>query len=106
MANALPEKLVASQDVLVRQIQSETVLLDLKTEHYFGLDDVGSRIWQLINEGRTLREVEVTLKQEYDVADEALCADLERFIRQLTEAGLAAADGAEGPVQGKRDKEQ
>jgi hypothetical protein len=41
-----------SKDVLTQELQDETVLLDLDSENYFGLDSVGTRIWQLLNEGQ------------------------------------------------------
>ena len=42
-----------SKDVLFQEVAGETVLLDLNSESYFGLDEVGTRIWTLLNEGRT-----------------------------------------------------
>jgi hypothetical protein len=48
----LPErKIKISPDVLFQEVSGETVLLDLESEHYFGLDAVGTRIWGLIGEG-------------------------------------------------------
>ncbi len=39
-----------SPDVLFRELAGEAVLLDLKSQRYFGLGEVGTRIWQLLDE--------------------------------------------------------
>ena len=38
--------------LLAQELAGETVLLDLASENYFGLDAVGTRVWQLLNEGQ------------------------------------------------------
>ena len=90
MANTQLGRVVAAEEVLSREIQNETVLLDLKTEHYFGLDAVGSRIWQLIGDGVSVQVMIAVLAAEYDVTDETLTRDLERFLGDLAEAGLVS----------------
>lgn len=84
-------ELTTSKEVLSREIHGETVLLDLKTENYFGLGGIGGRIWQLLNEGRSVRDVSVALAAEYDVSEETLATDLERFVGELAAAGLVTA---------------
>ena len=86
----MPVKVTPSNDVLSREIQNETVLLDLKTEQYFGLDDVGSRVWQLIRDGVSLEEIVDRLHAQYDVDAASLRTDVERFVAQLSEAGLVS----------------
>ncbi len=77
-----------SSDVLFQQVGGETVLLDLASENYFGLDAVGTRVWQLLTRGKSLGHVLDTLLDEYDVEREVLEADVERLIGDLAEAGL------------------
>jgi hypothetical protein len=77
-------------DVLARNVQGETVLLNMKTEHYFGLRGVAARTWQLISSGKTLDEVRVILTAEYDVSPDTLTKDLDRFVNDLASAGLVA----------------
>ena len=88
----------ASNDVLFQEVSGETVLLDLNSESYFGLDEVGTRIWSLINEGRAVGEVVDTLLDEYDVDRATLETDVSALLASLLEAGLvvekaACADG-------------
>ena len=88
MLNTLSGTLTASNEVLSRDIHGETVLLDLKTESYFGVSGVGKRIWQLLADGTTLREMSAVLAVEYKVSKETLAKDLERFVGDLMDAGL------------------
>lgn len=86
----LQQKVVISEQVLSQEVMHETVLLDLRSECYFGLDAVGTRIWQLIREGRDLRDIHATLLEEYDVEESRLRADLEALITQACEHGLVS----------------
>jgi len=85
----LPErKIKISPDVLFQEVSGETVLLDLESEHYFGLDAVGTRIWGLIGEGVSVDAMVDTLLQEYEVERETLEADVAELLSRLVEAGL------------------
>ena len=77
-----------SPDVLSQEISGETVLLDLKSEGYFGLDKTATRIWQLLQEQRSLDEVHSTMSSEFDVDPETLRADLLHHLTELEAAGL------------------
>jgi hypothetical protein len=77
-----------SEDVLFQEVSGETVLLDLASEQYFGLDSVGTRIWTLLNEGAAADAVVDTLLGEYEVEREMLAADVGELLDRLAEAGL------------------
>ena len=77
-----------SKEVLAQQVSGETVLLDLSGESYFGLDEVGTRIWQLLQEQGDVQKAYNTLLEEYDVDAEQLQTDLEGIITKLKDAGL------------------
>lgn len=77
-----------SGDVVFQEVSGETVLLDLNSESYFGLDEVGTRVWALINEGRAVDEMISTLLDEYDVDRATLEADVAALVTSLLEAGL------------------
>jgi len=80
-----------SKDVLFQEVSGETVLLDLAGEQYFGLDEVGTRIWALLNEGRSVGEMVETLLGEYAVGREQLEADVRELLGALMDAGLIEA---------------
>lgn len=80
-----------SSDVLFQEVAGETVLLDLNSESYFGLDEVGTRIWALLNEGRTPGDMVAVLLEEYEVDRATLEADVRSLLESLLEAGLLEA---------------
>ena len=77
-----------SRDVLFQEVGGETVLLDLASEQYFGLDEVGTRIWQLLNEGLGQGAMVDVLLDEYEVERARLETDVRELIGSLLEAGL------------------
>jgi hypothetical protein len=81
-------KIEISDDVLFQEVGGETVLLDLHSEQYFGLDAVGTRIWQLLGEGAGAEAVVETLLEEFEVERATLAADVSTLLDQLAEAGL------------------
>ena len=74
--------------VYTQDIDDETILLDIQSGHYFGLDLVGSRMWQLMREHGALRPTYETLLTEYEVDPERLEADLLALAEKMTEKGL------------------
>src|SRR5260370_42383877 len=75
-------------DVLFQELQGEAVLLNLNTGVYFGLDQIGTRIWQLLqNDGALSRVMEVIL-QEYDVPPDTLAQDLVELVSQMKQQDL------------------
>lgn len=75
-------------NVLFHDLDGEAVLLNLRTGKYFGLDAIGTRIWNLISELGTLPAVYRKMLEEYDVEAERLKADLLALIDQLAASGL------------------
>jgi hypothetical protein len=74
--------------VLVRFLDQESVLLNLETEHYFGLDPVGTRMWQLVTTSSNIDTAYQALLAEYDVEPELLRANLTELLDRLVENGL------------------
>ena len=85
----LNDSIFVSEDVLFRELDDEAVLLNLKTGIYFGLNPLGTRIWQLIVEERSLARVLEKVLHEYDVGRSVLETDLLALGRQLCSSGLA-----------------
>jgi hypothetical protein len=77
-----------SPSVIYRDVSGEIVLLNLQSGVYYGLDPVGSRMWQLLMEQRPLDDVCSVMLEEYDVAAEVLRADLSRLVDELSSKGL------------------
>jgi len=65
-----------------------TVLLNTQSEDYLGMDEVGSRIWELLAEHGQVDLVVERLLSEYEVDEATLRADVERFVSELVDKGL------------------
>ena len=76
------------QQVMSRLVGVETVLLDLSSGIYFGLDGVGKRIWETIAEGRSLEETAMIITAEFEVNEAQAQTDLIEFVENLVERGL------------------
>jgi hypothetical protein len=77
-----------NEDVLFQELQGEAVLLNLKTGVYFGLDGVGTRIWQLLGEHEALSEVVRAMQREYDVTEERCTEDVMALVTRMVDHGL------------------
>lgn len=84
------KKLTIPETVFAQEIEGEVVLLDMASENYFGLDAIGSEIWNLLKEGKTLQEIYDILLESYEVTPEKLKEDLEGFVSKLLESGLVS----------------
>jgi hypothetical protein len=82
-------------NVLIRFLDQESVLLNLNTEKYFGLDPVGTRMWQLLTSAPTIDVAFFQLIDEYDVEPETLRANLSDLLNRLAENGLIAMQAAD-----------
>ena len=74
--------------VLVRVLGEESVLLNLDSESYFGLDAVGTRMWSVVAESPSLAAALDRLAEEYDVEPGQLRGDLAKLVGDLADAGL------------------
>ena len=86
----LCDKVSIPTQVMARTVGDETVILDLASGTYFGLDPVGARIWQLMSEGQPLAAICDTLLDEYEVTRETLEGDILRLTEDLLAKGLVS----------------
>ena len=77
-----------TDDQICCDLDGEAVILSLKTGTYYGLDQVGARIWGLIQEPKTITDVLHILLSEFDVDSVRCEQDLRLLLRNLSEAGL------------------
>ena len=88
MTDILNATIEISPEVLCQEVSGETVLLDLKSESYFGLDATGTRIWQLIQDDGNLSAAFNTMLGEFSVEEDQLLKDFSELIQQLSDAKL------------------
>src|SRR5262245_8147797 len=92
MNGLMGSRVAVSPEVLFQEVGGDSVLLDLKSECYFGLDETGTRIWRLIEANGDLQSVYSAMLDEYDVDPGRLERDIGDLIERLLEAGLVTVD--------------
>jgi len=85
----LNQKIIFSDTVFAQEVDGEMVLLDMNSENYFGLDEVGTAIWQAMQESGSLEKVYHAMLEQYEVEPEVLQKDLLEFAQKLSDSGLA-----------------
>ena len=83
----------AADNVLIRELEGESVLLNLDSESYFGLDDVASRMWAVLTTSESIEDSLQALTREYDVSEAQLREDLQVLVDELAEHGLIELQG-------------
>ncbi len=84
----LTRKLIPSDAVVCAELGEETVLLHVESGVYFGLDAVGTRIWQLLATGSSAEEIVSQMQDEYDFSPAEMEADVRAFLTLLVEKEL------------------
>lgn len=79
---------VVTKDQVSSDLDGEAVILNLKTGIYHGLDTVGTRIWKLLQESKTVKDILDTLILEYEVELERCERDLLALLQKLADEGL------------------
>jgi coenzyme PQQ synthesis protein D (PqqD) len=79
---------VASKDQVSCELAGEAAVLNTKTGVYYGLDPVGARVWQLVQQPRRVSEVGQQLLAEYDVESQRCLADVVALLEKLRSEGL------------------
>jgi len=85
---SLADRVTVPGHVLVRFLDKESVLLNIETERYFGLDETGTRMWQIVTAAPSVDAAYLQLLDEYDVEAELLRSNLTDLLSRLVENGL------------------
>jgi len=84
---------VVAQDLVSADLEREAVILNLKDGVYYGLDPMGARIWNLIQQPRSVTEIIETLLEEYEVEPQRLSNDLLGLLKEMAARGLIEVRG-------------
>src|SRR5262245_38595723 len=84
-------RLRPADDVVFRTVGDEVVILSIGSGLFFGLTPPGPRIWELIDQGKTLDEILAVLVAEYDAGEDAMKADLRQLVTELAHRGLVTS---------------
>jgi hypothetical protein len=85
-----------AQEQISADLAGEAVILNLKSGVYYGLNDVGARIWELVQQQpRSLREIRDMLLDEYEVESEVCDRDLREILQELQAVNLIQINNAD-----------
>ncbi len=76
------------QSQISSELADEAVILNLDSGIYYGLNEVGARIWELIQQPQSFIELYEALLEEYDVSAEACKQSLTKILLDLKNVGL------------------
>lgn len=88
----LDSHLTIPSHVTSTRVDDDNVLLNTRTNQYFALEEVASRMWSLLRGGQSLRGIHGTLLKEYEVESAELESDLLELVHQLVESNLLEVD--------------
>jgi hypothetical protein len=88
MTISFSDRVAVPDGVLISHLQEESVILNLESERYFGLDDVGTRFLTVLTSSESIEAAYETLREEYDVDPRALRDDLRELVENLVNQGL------------------
>ncbi|MGB9746313.1 MAG: lasso peptide biosynthesis PqqD family chaperone [Bacteroidales bacterium] len=75
-------------DLIFSDMDGETVMMSIQNGEYYGLDEVGSRIWQLLENPESAKTLTQKLIEEYEVSQETCLSDVMEFLNILAEKQL------------------
>ena len=88
MKNSSTPRVSVPAEVLTQELRGEFVLLNLSSGRYFGLDEVGTRMWNAFTTSGSVQAACAVLLTEYDVDGDVLRRDLFDLLEKLTQHGL------------------
>jgi hypothetical protein len=77
-----------SRGSIFRNLGDETVILNIESNVYCGLNEVGARIWELLKEPKSVKEIQDTLLEEYEVEIDQCKNELLTLLQDLLDNEL------------------
>jgi coenzyme PQQ synthesis protein D (PqqD) len=93
MSISFSDRVKIPDDVLISKLQEESVILNLDSERYYGLDDVGTRFLSVLTTSDSIEAAYETLAKEYDVDAQLLRRDLAELVERLAAQGIIQISG-------------
>lgn len=88
MEEVLSGKVTINENAVDSRVGEETVILHLDSAIYFGLDEIGTRSWELLKAGKSPAEIIAAIVTDYDVEREVVEADLRSLLEDMQKNGL------------------
>lgn len=93
MPISFSDRVKIPDDVLISKLQEESVILNLDSERYYGLDDVGTRFLSVLATSESIETAYQTLLEEYDIEGPVLRQDLLELVQSLANQGIVEICG-------------
>ncbi len=88
-------RLRPSPDVVSRRLDDEVVLVHLRTNHIYSLNQTGARLWELLQTGDDRERIERRMLEEFEVEAADLRREIEELLASLEAEQLVRADPAD-----------
>jgi hypothetical protein len=88
MQISFSDRVRVPDDVLISRLQEESVILNLDSERYYGLDDVGTHMLSVLSTSESIEAAYESLRDEYDVDGQVLREDLLALVENLLQKGI------------------
>jgi len=92
MAISFSDRVTVPNEILISNLQDESVILNLNSERYFGLDNVGTRMLSVLSNSDSIEAAYESLAQEYNVDRQVLRDDLIVLVENLLQQGLVTIE--------------
>lgn len=89
------KRVVATNQQVAADMMGEAVILNINSGIYFGLNPVGTRVWELVQQPISMQAIQQIIMDEYDVDPERVEQDVQRLLGKLVDAGLVEVIDAE-----------
>jgi coenzyme PQQ synthesis protein D (PqqD) len=80
-------------DVVLERVEDSSLLINLRTNRMFELDATGTRLWELLSDGRDLDGAEAAMVEEFDVQPDVLHGEVTSLLERLRSEGLVVRAG-------------
>jgi hypothetical protein len=77
-----------SDTAMARRVDDDVVILDITSGQFFGINDVGALVWDLLEQDTTRNALVDAVTAEFDVDAAQAGDDIDALIAQLSNAGL------------------
>jgi hypothetical protein len=81
-----------SPDGVYNRVGGEAVLINMKTNRIYELNETTARLWELLSAGKTLGEIQQTMLQEYEIDQGQLSSEIDSMLASLDREQLIVPD--------------
>ncbi len=80
------------EHTIFREVDGKAIALNLDTGQYYTMNELGTRVWELLQANKPAAEIVETIELEYDAESEQIASDLAAFLSDLYASGLVEQD--------------